>query len=302
MTDPRPALERLELAVEAVVQSYDGPEEINNLESAALPNRRAVIEGYQLLLPALYMGYYSTRPLHRGNLRYRVSESLYPAFELLVEQIRRAVTYQRRNDSGLDDGRAWSEQAVLSLFERLPELRRLLNSDAVAAYDGDPSVRQIEEVVFSMPGLRATTAHRVAHALFELGVPMIPRIIAEFAHSETGIDIHPGASIGHSFFIDHGTGLVIGETTVVGNNVKLYQGVTLGALSVSRRSAYASGLPNKRHPTLEDDVTVYSGAKILGGRTVIGRGSTIGANAWLMDSVPPGSKIMGRADVPAPKG
>src|SRR5690606_39747583 len=128
-------------------------------------------------------------------------------------------------------GREWSENVVLVLFEKLPELRRILNTDALAAFNGDPSVRQLEEVVFSMPGLRATTAHRVANIFYELGVPMIPRIISEFAHSETGIDIHPGAQIGHSFFIDHGTGVVIGETTSIGNNVKLYQGVTLGALS-----------------------------------------------------------------------
>lgn len=293
-------MERLESAIDDVVKSYDGPEEINSLESAALPNRRAVIEAYHLLLPALYMGYYSTRTLNRSNLRYRVGESLYPAYEILVEQIRRAVTYQQRHTTHTDDGRGWSENVVLALFEKLPELRRLLNTDALAAFNGDPSVKQLEEVVFSMPGLRATTAHRIANVFFEMGVPMIPRIISEFAHSETGIDIHPGARIGHSFFIDHGTGVVIGETTSIGNNVKLYQGVTLGALSVSRRAVLPDGSISKRHPTIEDDVTIYSGAKILGGRTVIGRGSVIGANAWLMESVPPGTKIMGRQEAPPP--
>lgn len=301
MEHSRTPMERLESAIDDVVRSYDGSEEINNLESAALPNRRAVIEAYHLLLPALYMGYYSTRSLNRSNLRYRVGESLYPAYEMLVEQIRRAVTYQQRHQSDADDGRAWSENVVLALFEKIPELRRVLNTDALAAFNGDPSVKQLEEVVFSMPGLRATTAHRVANILFELGVPMIPRIISEFAHSETGIDIHPGAQIGHSFFIDHGTGVVIGETTSIGSNVKLYQGVTLGALSVSRRAGLPNGAINKRHPTIEDDVTIYSGAKILGGHTVIGRGSVIGANAWLMESVPPGTKIMGRQELPAVK-
>lgn len=298
MENVRSALQRLETAIDDVVHSYDGPEEINNLESAALPNRRAVIEAYQLLLPTLYMGYYSTGPLNRSNLRYHVGKSLYPAYEILVEQIRRAVTYQCRHEPTEGDGRQWSENAVLMLFERIPELRRVLNTDALAAYNGDPSVKQLEEVVFSMPGLRATTAHRVANVLFNAGVPMIPRILSEFAHSETGIDIHPGAQIGHGFFIDHGTGVVVGETTSIGNNVKLYQGVTLGALSVSRRAAGVDGVPNKRHPTIEDDVTIYSGAKILGGRTVIGRGSVIGANVWLMESVPPGTKIMGRSDAP----
>jgi serine O-acetyltransferase len=159
-------------------------------------------------------------------------------------------------------------------------------------------VKSIEEVVFSLPGLRAITAHRIAHVLYQNDVPMIPRIISEYAHSHTGIDIHPGARIGRSFFMDHGTGIVVGETTIVGNNVKLYQGVTLGAISISRSQRAANGTPTKkRHPTIEDDVTIYSGAKILGGDTVIGHGSVIGANAWLLASVPPGTRIMGREDV-----
>lgn len=287
--------QRLAAAIDALVESYDGPEEINNLESAALPNRRAVLEAYQLLLPTLYMGYYSTVPLDRDNLKQNVGKALECAFDTLVEQIRRAVTYARRR-ADAEDGRAWSQNAVLNLFERLPELRRVLNTDAMAAFNGDPSVPQFEEVVFSIPGLRAITAHRVAHVLFTQGVPLIPRTLSEYAHSETGIDIHPGAQIGSSFFIDHGTGVVIGETARIGNNVKLYQDVTLGALSISRRAVGPDGVPFKRHPTIEDDVTIYSGAKILGGNTVIGRGSVIGANAWLMASVPAGTKIMGRGD------
>ena len=289
--------DRLETAIDRLAESYDGPEEINSLESTALPNRRAVIDAYSLLLPSLYIGFYSTRSLDRNNLRYSISETLYPAYELLVDHIRRAVTYEERRGRRRPNAEDWSEAVVLDLFERLPELRLVLNSDVLAAYNGDPSVRSVEEVIFSMPGLRATTAHRIAHLLYTSGVPMVPRIISEFAHSETGIDIHPGAEVGHSFFIDHGTGVVIGETTSIGNNVKLYQGVTLGALSVTRRAADPAG-PSKRHPTIEDDVTIYSGAKILGGKTVIGKGSTIGANVWLMESVAPGTKIMGREDLP----
>lgn len=304
MDDLTPPPPRLKAAIARIASSYDSELEINNLESTALPNRQAVIKAYQLLVPALYLGYYSQRALSRDSLQDSISETLYPAYDILVEQIRRAVTYARNNRRGFallgaQDGASWSENVVLNLFEQLPKLREVLNTDALAAYYGDPSVRSLEEVVFSMPGLRATTAHRVAHVLFESGVPMIPRIISEYAHSETGIDIHPGARIGHSFFIDHGTGLVIGETTTIGNSVKLYQGVTLGALSVSRRVA-DSARGTKRHPTIEDDVTIYSGAKILGGHTVIGAGSTIGANVWLMDSVPPGSKITGRESMPPP--
>lgn len=292
---PDPAFSaQLESAIDQVASSYEGVLEIDNLESAKLPNRQAVIDAYHHLVPALYMGYYSTRPLNKDNLRYALSETLYPAFELLVDQIERAVSYEQQMGRRQEAPRHWSEHVMLALFAELPRLRRVLNSDVVAAFEGDPAVQSIEEVVFSVPGLRALTAHRIAHHLHAQSVPLIPRIIAEYAHSETGIDIHAGARIGESFFIDHGTGVVIGETTQIGNNVKLYQGVTLGALSIPRRQC-APGTPSrKRHPTIEDDVTIYSGAKILGGETVIGRGSVIGANVWLMHSVPPGTRIMGR--------
>jgi serine O-acetyltransferase len=181
---------------------------------------------------------------------------------------------------------------MLRLFERIPELRRVLNTDVLAAYEGDPAAKSIEEIVFSYPAIRAITAYRIAHVLYTEGVPMIPRILSEHAHSETGIDINAGAQIGESFFIDHGTGVVIGETSIIGRNVKVYQGVTLGALSAPR-SRESSGV-FKRHPTIEDDVTIYAGATILGGDTVIGRGSVIGGNTWLVRSVEPGSKIFGR--------
>jgi serine O-acetyltransferase len=285
---------RLEAAIDAIAASYDGPEEINNLESAGLPNRRAVIDAYNHFVPALYMGFYTTRALDRANLRYSISETLYPAYEALVDQIERAVTYEERTGRRAEASARWSEDTVLDLFRRVPDLRRCLNGDVLAAYNGDPAVQSVEEVVFSVPGLRAITAHRVAHVLYSAGVPMIPRIIAEYAHGETGIDIHAGATIGERFFIDHGTGVVIGETTIIGNDVKIYQGVTLGAVSVSRK--HRGGVGTKRHPTIEDEVTIYTGAKILGGDTVIGRGSVVGANVWLMESVPPGTKIMGRPE------
>jgi serine O-acetyltransferase len=285
----------LEAAIDAVVASYDGPEDINNLESAALPNRRAVIEAFQHLTPALYMGFYATRALDRDNLRYSVSEHLYPAYALLVEQIGRAVTYEERMGRGPGHPPGYSAEVVLKLFHALPGLRRLLDTDVSAAYAGDPAANSIEEIVFSYPAVRAITAHRVAHVLYREGVPMIPRILSEHAHGETGIDIHAGARIGECFFIDHGTGVVIGETCVIGRNVKLYQNVTLGALSTTRPSRADGPLEAKRHPTIEDHVTIYSGATILGGDTVIGRGSIIGGNVWLVRSVPPGSKIFGKS-------
>jgi serine O-acetyltransferase len=285
----------LEDVIDVVAGSYDSDEEINNLESADLPNKRAVITAFNHIMPVLYMGFYSTRALNRTNLRYALSEHLYPAQDILVEQICRAIRYQERMGRATEPKpEGWSEEVVLRLFHKIPELRRILNTDVRAAFEGDPAASSIEEVVFSYPSIRAISAYRVAHELFLDGVPMIPRIITEHAHSRSGIDINPGAQIGESFFIDHGTGVVIGATAVIGRKVKLYQGVTLGALSVSRGDING-GRRDKRHPTIEDDVTIYAGASIHGGETVIGKGSVIGGNVWLTKSVPPGSKIFGRA-------
>ncbi len=292
MAQTRVQNSELEAAIDEVTASYGSGLEINNLESAALPNKRAVIEAFNHLTPVIYMGFYSRRALDRHNLRDAIGEHLYPAHTALVEQIGRAVTYEERVGRTEVHPSVWSEQVVMRLFKRLPELRRILNSDVAAAFEGDPAAQSIEEIVFSYPAVRAITAYRVAHVLYEERVPMIPRIISEYAHSETGIDIHAGARVGPSFFVDHGTGVVIGETTDIGRNVKIYQGVTLGALS-SPRSRDMSRTA-KRHPTLEDNVTIYAGATILGGETVIGAGSVIGGNAWITESVPPGSKIFGR--------
>ena len=285
-------LGELESVIDAVVASYRGPEAINSLESAALPNKRAVIEAFNHLKPVIYLGFYSTRPLSPDNLRHTIAEHLYPAYEILVDQLFRVFSYEKamgRNPSAR--GPEWAEEVVLRFFRALPELRRLLNSDVLAAFDGDPAAKSVEEVVFSYPAIEAITAYRVAHCLYRDGVSMIPRIISEYAHGETGIDIHPGAKIGERFFIDHGTGVVIGETAVIGRNVKIYQGVTLGALSIPRGGGEDAARATQRHPTIQDNVTIYSGATILGGDTVIGESSVIGGNVWLVHSVPPRSKI-----------
>jgi serine O-acetyltransferase len=283
----------LEAAIDAVTESYDGDEAINNLESAALPNTRRVVEAFNHLKPTVYMGFYSTRALTRDNLRHAVSEHLYPAYEILIDQIERALTYQRCRGQAVACGDDFSETVVLRLFDELPAIRRRLDGDVQAAYRGDPAAASVEEIIFSYPSIEAITAHRIANVLYRQGVPMVPRIIAEHAHARTGVDIHPGATIGSHFFIDHGTGVVIGETSVIGDRVKVYQGVTLGALSTPRSELEKNG--EKRHPTIEDDVTIYSGATILGGDTVIGAGSVIGGNVWLVKSVPAGSKIFGRS-------
>ena len=290
--------EELDAVVSRLVASY-ADKEIDSLESAALPNRRTVIEALNHLKPVIYMGFYSTRPLRRGNLGYAIGERLYPAYEILIEQLTRAVRYEQacHRATITDEPARWSEEVVLRLFGKLPELRELLNDDVVAAFEGDPAAKSVEEIIFSYPAIQAITTYRIAHELYNEGVPMIPRILSEHAHGKTGIDIHPGATVGRSFFIDHGTGVVVGETCVIGNNVKLYQGVTLGALSLHRDAEGMLIRHQKRHPTIEDNVTIYSGATILGGNTVIGRGSVIGGNVWLVDSVPPNSKISYEAHV-----
>jgi len=294
MQDPPSSHTRdLEGAIDAVTASYEGQLEINNLESAALPNKRAVIEAFNHLVPVIYMGFYSRRGLDRHNLRYSISEHLYPCHTVLSDQIHRTVNYEEHSPRrGPERPPNFHHDVVLRLFRKLPDLRRQLNGDVLAAYEGDPAAASVEEIVFSYPAIRAITAYRIAHVLNNEGVPLIPRILSEYAHSETGIDIHAGARIGENFFIDHGTGVVIGETTIIGNNVKIYQGVTLGALSSPRTRDAVS--PFKRHPTIEDNVTIYAGATILGGDTVIGAGSVVGGNVWIVKSIPPGSKIFGR--------
>jgi serine O-acetyltransferase len=288
--------EDLESVIDRVAASYRGNREVDSLESAALPNRRAVIVALNHLKPVIYMGFYSTQPLSSGNLRYAISEHLHPAAEILVEQIGRALEYEqaRGRATTLHDPQ-WSEAVVMRLLNKLPEVRALMNEDVIAAFDGDPAAQSVEEVIFSYPAIQAITTYRIAHELYKEGVPMMPRILSEHAHGKTGIDIHPGAEIGRSFFIDHGTGTVIGETSIIGDNVRLYQGVTLGALS-PRRDESAAFRRKKRHPTIEDNVTIYSGATILGD-TVIGEGSIIGGNVWLVESVPPHSRVTYQAQI-----
>ena len=194
-----------------------------------------------------------------------------------------------------------AKEIVAAFVARLPEVRRLVETDVTAAYEGDPAATSRMEVVMSYPGLYAVTVHRLAHELYRLKVPIIPRVMSELAHSKTGIDIHPGATIGERFFIDHGTGVVIGETCVIGRNVRLYQGVTLGGLSFEKDASGALVKGLKRHPNIEDDVVIYANATILGGETTIGAGSEIGGNVWLHASVPPNSRVYNNPPAPVIK-
>ena len=278
----------LEDVITEVTDSYGAGRLIDSLSTAHLPNKRQVIEALRHLKAVMYLGYYSTGDLDEAKLRFAVASHLYPAAEILREQIGRAVRYEGFR-SQADRDPEWPELTTMAFMRRIPAIRGLLSKDVLAAFQGDPAANSVEEVIFSYPSIEAITVHRIAHELTQLQVPMLPRIMAEDAHARSGIDIHPGASIGESFFIDHGSGVVIGETCVIGNRVKLYQGVTLGALSLARGDKTPA--VHKRHPTIEDDVTIYAGATILGGETVIGAGSVVGGNVFLVQSVPPGSRI-----------
>jgi serine O-acetyltransferase len=225
------------------------------------------------------------------NLQYYFGQEMMAFFEDLSEQLTLSIRHEcLRYNQPCTRCEERGYQAAIAFIREMPHLRMLLADDVRAAYQGDPAAKSYDEIIFSYPGLFAVTVYRVAHQLHGQGLPLVPRIMTEYAHSVTGIDIHPGASIGESFFIDHGTGAVIGETTEIGNRVRIYQGVTLGALSVPREEVDELRT-KKRHPTIEDDVVIYSGATILGGETVIGARSVIGGNVWITESVPPDTRV-----------
>jgi serine O-acetyltransferase len=252
-----------------------------------LPSKPALVEVMERLRAAMFPGHFGAGDLTREAGRYYVGATLDGALQLLEDQIHRVLVYTSGCEAGCERRARELTQTFAGL---LPEIRRQLATDVRAAFDGDPAASSIDETLFCYPGIHALIHHRVAHALYGLGLPLLSRIISETSHSQTGIDIHPGATIGDSFFIDHGTGVVIGETAVIGKRVRLYQGVTLGAKSfpLDEQGNPIKGIP--RHPIVEDDVVVYAGATILG-RVTIGAGSSIGGNVWLTRSVPPNSRI-----------
>ena len=277
-----------------IINTYEDLGTINHLDHIPLPQLDKIIEILNDFKEVLYPGYRRRQGLHGGNVSYYVGNLVDRIFNELSTQIARAlqhedVVFESRGEwySYLEQG----EQLTLKLLERLPEIRRVLATDVQAAYDGDPACKSLDEVIFCYPGLDAITVHRIAHELYLLNVPFIPRMMAEWSHKETGIDIHPGATIGDSFFIDHGTGVVIGETTVIGKQVKLYQGVTLGALSFPTDSDGNIIRTMKRHPTIDDRVVVYASATILGGETIVGHDSVIGSSVWLTRSVQPHTTV-----------
>ena len=278
---------RLPRIAEDIIDSCNDQECYTHVDYEPIPSRGCVIEIIDTLREILFPGYFTRGKLDPVNLRYSIGKSVATLFDMLSEQISLSIRHDCfRYDQPCTDCEENGHKIALKLLEKIPNIRKALASDVKASYEGDPAAKSFDEIIFSYPGIFAIAVYRVAHELFKSGVPLLPRIMTEHAHSVTGIDIHPGAQIGESFVIDHGTGVVIGETTTIGKNVRIYQSVTLGALSIPRNSS-DTFRGKKRHPTIEDDVIIYSGATILGGDTTIGARSVIGGNVWLTQSIPP---------------
>ena len=279
---------RIQNVTNRILQDYQNGRDIDNMNVFNQPDRTAVRDITYKLLSILFPGYY--RPKFRsynydGRIAVVVEDVIYNLQKQSSIALRFKEEYAAETDYEL---KMAAEELAIDFLDRLPKIRALVNTDMQASYEGDPAAFSIDEIVLCYPGLLASTINRLAHELFLLGVPLIPRMMTEYAHSRTGIDIHPGATIGEYFFMDHGTGIVVGETSIIGKHVKIYQGVTIGALS-TRGGQRLKGA--KRHPTIEDNVTIYAGASILGGDTTIGEGSVIGSNVFITSSVKPGTRV-----------
>ncbi|MEE1212867.1 MAG: serine O-acetyltransferase EpsC [Treponema sp.] len=282
----------IDMLIDGILDSYDRFGGINRNEKENFPNRENVINVLNELQSLIFPGFKIAEDISPSNMRFVTGRKVNNIIASLTSEIQKALVYtvckSPDDKKNLMDTKCFklAEQTAFALIEQIPLIREKLMLDVEAIFKGDPAAKTKEEVILSYPGLQAILTYRVANFLHKSGTPIIPRIMSEYVHSRTGIDINPGATIGDSFFIDHGTGIVIGETTIIGNNVKIYQGVTLGALSVKKEL-----MNKKRHPTIEDDVTIYAGATILGGNTVIGKGAVIGGNTWITESVAPGTKV-----------
>lgn len=284
--------DKLPPVVKRLVESWKTEEYFDHISPVALPSDEAVVEIIHKARSILFPGYFTKAKLHQSNLEYFLGQETTELYEMVVAQVSMAIRHDcRRNTLPCSNCDELSHQIAFAFIEQLPRVTDLLTADIHATLAGDPATKSPDEVIFCYPGLLATSVYRLAHQLFKLSVPIIPRIMTEYAHSQTGIDIHPGATIGPGLFIDHGTGVVIGETTIIGKGVRIYQGVTLGAMSLPR-DAGEKLYQKKRHPTIEDKVIIYANTTILGGDTVIGEGSIIGGNIWLTESVDPGTKVL----------
>lgn len=284
--------EKLSGILENIIETSKDSQCFTHIDYEPIPYEGYVVDIINLLREVLFPGYFAREKIDPINLKYKIGQSVSVLFDMLSEQIAHSIRHECfRYDLPCSECEEQGQRVALSLLESIPSIRKKLATDILAIYDGDPAAKSYDEIIFSYPGIFAMSVHRVANKLFELQVPLLPRIMSEHAHSLTGIDIHPGAKIGERFVIDHGTGVVIGETTEIGKNVRIYQGVTLGALSLPK-DAGEKLRGKKRHPTIEDDVIIYSGATILGGDTVIGSRSVIGGSVWITESVPPNTKVI----------
>ncbi len=280
--------EALPALTERIVETYEECGGVHHLGHSPLPSYREIVDILADLREILYPGYGRRQNLHMGNVGYHVGDLIDSLHDRLTLQIARALRHDCRARDLETDFEGDAQLITIRLLEQLPELRKVLADDVQAAFEGDPAAKNLDEILFCYPGMAAVTVFRIAHELFKLSVPLIPRMMTEYAHGKTGIDIHPGATIGRRFFIDHGTGVVIGETTHIGEGVKIYQGVTLGALSFPRDEKTGEILRGiKRHPTIEDEVVIYANATVLGGKTVIGHHTVIGSSCWVTRSVEP---------------
>jgi len=277
---------------ERIIASCDDSECFTHVDYEPIPSEGYVIDIIDKLREVLFPGYFTKEKIDPTNLKYYMGQTVSVLYDMISEQIAHSIRHDCfRYDLPCTECEEQGQKIALDFLASIPDLRKLLATDVRATYEGDPAAKSYDEIIFSYPGIFATTVYRVAHKLFEFKVPLLPRFMTEHAHSVTGIDIHPGAQIGESFCIDHGTGVVIGETTEIGKNVRIYQGVTLGALSLPK-NAGEQLRGKKRHPTIEDDVIIYSAATILGADTVIGARSVIGGNVWITKSVPPDTKVI----------
>ena len=286
MSDKKSAILR---AAKGLTENYASEELFMPKSGRRLPNRSVIIDIVRDLKSIVFPGYFSTDTSVTVFPEYYVGHRLNDIYDRLKNQIEIALLYHGEEP---EEAEAHADRTACGFFEQLPEVQRLLLTDVQAGFDGDPAAKSKEEIIFSYPGLFAIYVYRLAHILYKENIPFIPRVMSEYAHGRTGIDINPGATIGEYFFIDHGTGVVIGETTEIGNNVKLYQGVTLGALSTRMGQQLANV---KRHPTICDNVTVYSNSTVLGGETVVGESTIIGGNTFITESIPANTKVSAKS-------
>ncbi len=286
-------MERLDIITKGILDDYKQGRPIDKMNVSKQPNTEAVIDIALKLQRILLPGYYKDASYKMINVEHTMVTLIEDVMLRLSKQIGLALSFKLGyDDKSYEDIKAEADKLTLDFLEEIPTVREYLATDLEAFYEGDPAAYSKEEIVFAYPGFKAITIYRLAHILYKLDIPILPRIMSEYAHGETGIDIHPGATIGKYFFIDHGTGIVVGETSIIGEHVKIYQGVTIGALSTRG----GQNLKNKkRHPTILDNVTIYSGASILGGDTIIGEGSVIGGNTFITESVDAGARVSAKA-------